>query len=174
MHPLQVGHLRFLHELDSPFVAGGSADLEDLILAAFVCAQSHTSARRSVGKWWAVPLIRFWAWACVRTKVIWTHEAARLRGYVADSFDLSRVKRSGGDGKEVSSPIHARLYNMLRGELDMTHTEAMNLTVKEAVDAWISLAEDKGAVELWSDRELAHFKFHEQAEAEWLAAQGKN
>jgi hypothetical protein len=82
LRPLQAEHLQFLREVESPFVTGGEADFQDLILATFICAQSADSARRTIGRWWAFPLIRVWGWACRWSNLVWPHEAAKLRRHL--------------------------------------------------------------------------------------------
>lgn len=98
MRPLNIGHLQFLRELDSPFVTGGEADIEDLILATFVCAQSHTLARRTVSAWWARPFVRLWGCAVWLAAPVWTFEAAKLRKHLESCFgrgDLAALATGG-------------------------------------------------------------------------------
>ena len=86
---------------------------------------------------------------------------------------LSEGTNRGSD-KAVTSPLHRRLYVMLRQELHMEHSEALSFPVREAIDTWASLAEQRGALELFTDDDMAYFEWHKEQEAAFLAAQGTN
>lgn len=172
--PLQVGHLKLLRESESPFFSGEQATILDVLCAALICAMPQSECG-NVFKWWFRPAIWFWSLCCRIKPDVWTIEAAKLRKHFNDALHLNRVKRAGQpDGKEVTSPLDRRLYQMLRAEINCSHDEALDYPVREAIDLWVTLAEQKGAVELWTDDELAHIEWHKQQEAAMLAGEARN
>jgi len=169
MAGLQVGHLRFMHELESAFVTGADAQTDDLILAVLICSMDWKDARRHLGRWYMRPVMRLWGWRC-RKKCNLVYEGATFRKYLSDSMEAKKVKRANG-GKSLHSPLHQRLYLMLVEDLGHSPTDAWDMPVREAIDLWMARAEKQGALEFWSDRELAHWEWHKQKNAEFLAQQ---
>lgn len=177
MASLQVGHLRLLTEHGSPFVSGDGADLGDLILAALICSMPQEQARKSINAWWLRLFMRCWGWRCARLanrgRLVWIMEAGKLRKHITDALATQGIKASNG-GRSMASPLHLRLYLVLKEELGLTHAEALDFPVRDAVDLWTTLAEKRGALEFWSEREREHMRIHREMEAAWLAEQGRN
>lgn len=161
---LTVGHLRFLHELESPFTTEKEdSDTEDLILAVLVCSMRWRDAAAHIGRWYLKPFVRIWGWKCRKLNLIW--EAAKFRHYISESISTKKIKKANG-GKELRSPLHQRLYLMLVETLGHDPHKAWDIEVREAIDLWITRAEREGALEFYSERELAHIEIHKQMEAE--------
>ena len=166
---LQIGHLRFLHELESPFVTGEETTTEDLLLAVLVCSLDHASARKHIGRWYMRPIVKLWGWRCAKSCNL-IYEGGKFRKYLSDSMAARKVKKANG-GKSLYSPLHQRLYLMLVEDLGHNPCEVWDFPVREAIDLWMARAEKAGALEFWSDRELTHWEIHQQRETEWRASQ---
>ena len=169
MADLQVGHLRFLHELESPFLNNSrEPKTDDLILAALVCSMPHRDARKFLLRWYLKPFLRLWAWRTRKCNLV--YEFAFFRNYLAESIETRKVKKANG-GKELHTPLHQRLYLMLVEDMNHDPEEAWDVSVREAIDLWMARAEKQGALEYWSDQEIAHWEWHQEQERKWAEQQ---
>lgn len=159
--PLEVGHLRLLREVDSPFLEGTDATIQDTLVTAAICALPSKDAL-ALTRWYYRPVLWLWSLAC--RKCVWILEAAKLRRHINAALDVQNIKRVGKSKVTITSPLDQRLYQMLRAELHCDHGEALSYPVRDAMDLWVSLAEQRGAIELWSDEEIEVLKWHKEQE----------
>ena len=169
MAPLQVGHLRFLHELESPYAGHeGEISTADLILAAFVCSFPWRESKHYLNRWWTKPAMRFWGWRCRNLELTWEHAA--FNAYLSDALKTRKIKNANG-GKSLSAPMHQRLWLMLVEELNHDPDKAWDVTVKDAVGMWSARAEKNGTLQFFTPEDEAFIDFHERKNAEWLEQQ---
>lgn len=167
MADLQVGHLRFLHDMESPYVVeSDQQDTADLLLAALICSMRWRDAAKHVGRWYLKPFLRFWSWRCRKCNLIF--EAANFRKYLSDAISTPKIKKANG-GKALKSPLHQRLYLMLVEDIGHDPERAWDLTVREAIDLWVARAEKQGALEFFSETEEAHIRLHREMNERWMA-----
>jgi hypothetical protein len=149
--PLTIGHLFFLHEIDSPVVGPGANCLGDLLLAVLVCAQPHEEARRMLtrrgGHWRLSLLCYYWGWRCRHLDL--PTEAAKFSEYLRDEQatpPLQPVPRS--EARPIGAPWPWMLFEFVRWAYKLSAAEALNVTMREAAALWAIRADAEGRVTL--------------------------
>lgn len=146
MQPVTLGHLFLLSDYGLDVEAG--LDREGIMLAAFVCAQSHTESRRDLKRRLAPWLFKLWGWRCgekafadVEPFIDWFHQ--QLRGPITVSSPDSRRRESG-------APLHFNLLACCMGMLGMSEKDALDTTVLRARQLVCALGEARGELSLWT------------------------
>lgn len=166
-----LGHLELLDELGIDLY--GEITIGDLMVIAFVLAQSHQESRSDIGKWWVKPLF---SWKGKRTSQEQLDvEFKKLMEWLKYQFEGPRVmrdlKKSGN--QECAAPIHVNLISMCLSKLHLSLDEARSLTVKKAKQLTMAAAEAVGEVELVTDRYDRFIAMCNAADAR-MAAESRN
>lgn len=166
LHPLQVGHLYLLHELDLSIDVPRDIDSRDALVTTFVCAQSWEESKRAVRSWTGRIFFRCWKLFLKRVNPI--HEQAKLRQYFNDALTIPNLL-STGDEKAMEGPLHYRLTALLTETFGLEYQQAMDARVKDAMHLWAAEAERKGVAEFAGRRMNALFEIARERDRELVA-----
>jgi len=129
LQPLTLGHVFVLSEIDCAILSpGGKPTIEDMIKAAFVCAQPWRESQRDMRKRRRFALfMKYWGWKCRKIKSI-EKSIDELNAYVSDALAMPEM-RCKGEFKDRATPWHWRLLVILMVQLRMSIDQAMDTTV---------------------------------------------
>lgn len=141
LQPLTLGHVFLLSKCDSALLDDDrSPNLQDIILAAFVCAQPWRDSERDMArrsfKWFCA----WWGWKC--RKANWQIEAKLFDAYLSEALAMPEF-RPKGDGKLVDrqSPWFWRLAVLAMTAFPHSWAEAMDMGVARLNLLWLAKAE---------------------------------
>jgi hypothetical protein len=166
LHPLQVGHLYLLHELDLSIDVPRDIDSRDAMVTTFVCAQPWQESRRLVRSLSGRIFFRCWKLFLKRINPI--HEQAKLRQYFNDALTIPNLL-STGDEKALEGPLHYRLTALLTETFGFSYELAMDLSAKDAMHLWAAEAERKGVAEFAGRKMNALFEIARERDRELVA-----
>jgi hypothetical protein len=133
--PLTLGHVFLLRELDSPFVTHRESDdlFDDLLLAVFVCAQHHETARCELGKKRRLSLfLAYWGWRCRKIDIV--TQAKIFQAYLLHYRTCPNV--SGVSEFLPASPQEWRTLAMLTHHFGYSERAAMDCPIAFATAIW--------------------------------------
>jgi hypothetical protein len=154
LRPLQLGHLRLLHAVGSPFLLpDAKRSCGDLALAVFICANDPlvVTAMEMANREEA---FREWG-ALVSTEDF--EAAARLfDGFVADwCVEPEQWTAVGTSRRKPGAPWWQLVQVALCSKMGVTREAAWRMPVPEALRTYAALGELNGDVEIVSDEERA-------------------
>ena len=164
LKPLTLGHRFLLAKYDSAFVTEEKAQIEDLMLSVFVCAQPWRNAERNVLKWWFPSFI--WLWSQFLRKTILPIEYNKFRLYWDEGHACPKIKKAFSEYRDNSTPDECRLLAMLMADFHMTRADALDTTLAEANALWASQGDRQDAIELESNDRIEALKAFARAQDE--------
>lgn len=167
LHPLQLGHLFILDQLDLPVSVESKTEITDSLLTAFVCAQPWQASKKAVSNWVGRVFFFLCRWLQRKTNII--HEQARLRAYFDESLTVRDLLITDHE-RSLSGPMHYRMHAMLIETFGYNHGEALDVPVCDAMHLWAAEAERRGTAEFATEQLKAHFELARQRDAELVAS----
>ena len=93
LRPLTLGHLRLLEIIESPFLSGGEAGIEDLAAALAICSLPFRAAHWMTGRRWALRIVAF---ACVVIVRNWEKETWAMQAFISECQWMPEMYREDG------------------------------------------------------------------------------
>jgi len=155
-HPLTLGHVLLLEELDSPVIRGEEFHLGDLSLAVLVCSEpTAAAARRQMRSPFAWLGMRYWGWRC--RGVDFGSECQVFIAWLTAQVGGPSRKVKLPEGQLAERPLAApwpisRLAAAV-GELGLSRAEAQDMPLRELTQLLCALSELRGGSEYWTESE---------------------
>jgi hypothetical protein len=162
LEPLTLGHLFLLREceidLDAPTTS-------DLIVGVFICATSHEQARRNLNSRWAKWFMTGLGFFCRKLKP--HEEAEKFRAYIDHGTRCPKMHTyRNGPARRLGAPEEWRLLVMLEVDFHKSKTEALDLTMREALCRWATESDRQGKATIMNDDERGFWEFAQARDRE--------
>lgn len=152
--PLQLGHLRLLHAVGSPFlVAGSKRSVGDLALAVFICANDClvVTALEMADREAA-----FAEWGALASQQDFEAAAAEFDAFLAAwCIEPEQWRAEGERTRRAGTPWWQLVHVALCAHMGLDRAEAWHCPVPEALRSYAAIGELAGHVEVVSDEEKA-------------------
>ncbi len=137
LHPLTIGHVFLLSELDVTFLVDQNIDpqIDDMLMFAFVAACKTAGKARSALKTPGIKLF-FWLWGLVNRRRNIFAESAKLQDYLRSQCKSPQVKPPSGETVPLNAPEHWRLLVMLMVDFHMRMADALDVPLNFARNLW--------------------------------------
>jgi len=160
MEAFTVGHAILLHRMGSPFIVGGHADAHSLVEAVIVCSQSAIESVKTMGSrlgWFPLWLMR----SRVK-KANLLAECEKLKSWIEAQSDCPEILQK--PGSKLKSPTMPWPERILVGLVSIGFDEStvINMPVVDAERFYLTNAELRGDVELWSDKQEALWRYAQE------------
>lgn len=160
LRPYSLGHEILLTRLESPFVCGGlknsEADLRAaLLLAALVCSQTWEDACRSLHNPFLDLFLRFWRLRLRIGKQNWSGDLIGFVNYIRAGSWMPEVNRPKSGGRALKSPWPFRLAAILMRELNLSESDALNMSMARAAVYYAAIGDLEGMMDLFGAADQA-------------------
>lgn len=160
MDAFTVSHAILLHRMGSPFIVGGQVDAESLVEAAIICSQPAMESVATMGsmfRW--VPLFLM---KSRLKKANLLAECEKLKIWIEAQSDCPEIlQKPGSKLKTPTMPWPERILVGLVG-IGFSETTVMQMPVLDAERFFLTNAELRGDVELWSDNQEALWRYAQE------------
>jgi hypothetical protein len=158
LSPLTLGHVFLLAKLDSTLLCEDERlpTLQDVILAAFICAQPWRESERDMQRWGFKWFMAWWGWKC--RKASWGVEAQLFDSYLCDAKASPEIKAKG-ELKDRVSPWYWRLLVLLMTQFHFARAQALDTEVAAANLLWITKGEMEDVLELEGKADLSLWEY---------------
>lgn len=160
MDAFTVGHAILLHRMRSPFIVGGHVDAKSLIEAAVICSQSAEESVKTMAS--AFRWIPLWLMRSRVKKANLLVECEKLKSWIEAQSDCPEILQK--PGSKLKSPTMPWPERILVGLVGIGFSEAsvMQMPVLDAERFYLTNAELRGDVELWSDKQEALWRYAQE------------
>jgi len=146
LKPYSLGHIILLHRVDSAFVTGGDAGLEDLITSVFLCSQSYEDGVKALDNPKLPKFMKSWQRQLGSFNV--KAKMADFAAYIEAHSKSPLFKFEVGKTKANHCPVAQLVKMALLSETNLTETEILNRSWSLCLWDFVTLRTMAGKVDM--------------------------
>ena len=158
LRPYSLGHDIILTALDNALLQG-KRDINDLLIAVFICAQPHEAWSKWCGSFWLPVFLRVWGLFLRRCN--WIESFAIFEDYLQQGRSCPEVNVPVRDQRNSpATPWQQRLKLFLVMKMGLTEADALARPLALSHEDWCAAGEMEGVLNLLNDHDRAFLDFH--------------